>query len=338
MRSSLAELLETRLVLLADGATGTNFFEMGLSSGEPPEFWCVDHPARVTALHQSFVDAGADIILTNTFGCNRHRLALHKAEDRVFELAKLAAEIARAVADASPRPVIVAGSVGPTGSLFEPLGTLTESEAIDIFAEEIEGLKAGGADVAWIETMSAVEEMRAAAMAAIKVGMPYTTTASFDTAGRTMMGIQPADLLDVFAGLEPAPLAIGANCGVGASDLIGSILAMTERSPETAHIAKGNCGVPQFKGVEIVYSGTPELMGKYATLASNAGARIIGGCCGTSPEHLASMRHAIDAYVAANTPPVRPSLDEVEAIIGPLTNARPGGPAPEPRARRRTRD
>ena len=339
MRSSLAELLASRSVLLADGATGTNYFEMGLESGEPPEFWITNHPERVLSLHQRFVDAGADIILTNTFGCNRHRLALHKAESRVFELAKAAAELARSVADAAGRPVIVAGSVGPTGSLFVPLGALTEDEAVDVFAEQIEGLMAGGADVAWIETMSAVEEMQAAAKAAIRVGMPYTLTGSFDTAGRTMMGMLPDHLIDVFAELEQPPLAMGANCGVGATDLLGSILAMTERSPGTAHIAKGNCGVPQFKGVEIVYTGTPELMGRYATLAANTGARIVGGCCGTSPEHLASMRVALDGWISAGSHKVRPTLEEVIADIGPLTNAAPGTTGTgEARTRRRNRD
>jgi methionine synthase I (cobalamin-dependent) len=331
-------MLDSRSVLLADGATGTNFFEMGLESGDPPEFWNHDHPDRVKLLHQNFVDAGADIILTNTFGCNRHRLALHKAEGRVFEIAKRAAELAREVADAADRPVVVAGSVGPTGSLFEPLGALTEAEAIEVFTEQIEGLKAGGADVAWIETMSAIEEMQAASNGAIKAGLPFTLTGSFDTAGRTMMGLQPGELIDVFSELTEAPIAIGANCGVGASDLLGSILAMTERSPHRIHIAKGNCGVPQFKGVEIVYSGTPALMGDYATLAANAGARIIGGCCGTSFAHLASMRTAIDAYLSGETVGERPTLEQVVATIGPLTNAAPGGPAPEARARRRSRD
>jgi methionine synthase I (cobalamin-dependent) len=333
MRTSLDDLLATRRVVLADGASGTNFFDMGLLSGEPPEFWNVDQPDKVIGLHQAFVDAGADLILTNTFGCNRHRLALHKAQDRVFELAKLAAEHARSVADASDRPVVVAGSVGPTGSLFVPLGALTEAEAIDVFTEQIAGLKAGGADVAWIETMSAIEEVQAAAQGAIKAGLPYTATCSFDTAGRTMMGMQPAALLDVFADLAEAPIAFGANCGVGASDLLASIIAMTSRTTKPTYIAKGNCGVPQFRGTEIVYSGTPELMGSYASLAIDAGARIIGGCCGTSPEHLASMRAAIDAHVPGRCP----TLGDVIEAIGPLTNTAPGGPEPEARVRRRNR-
>lgn len=330
MRTSLSDLLASKPVLLADGATGTNYFDAGLLSGDPPEFWNVDHPDRVKTLHRGFVDAGADIILTNTFGCNRHRLALHKAESRVFELAKLAASLAREVADAVDRPVVVAGSVGPTGSLFEPLGALTESEAIDVFAEEIEGLKAGGADVAWIETMSAVEEVRAAANAAIRVGMAYTATCSFDTAGRTMMGLMPDALAGVFDGLVVAPLAYGANCGVGASDILVTLLAMTEAGGSAARITKGNCGIPQFRGTEIHYSGTPALMADYAQLAIDAGARIIGGCCGTSPTHLAAMRAAIDG--AMHGP--RPSMSTIVERIGPLANSAPTAHV-ESRVRRR---
>ena len=258
MQTTLEQLLLTGKVLLADGATGTNYFAMGLTSGEPPEFWITDHPDRVESLHQQFVDAGSDIILTNTFGCNRHRLKLHNAQDRTFELAKAAAQIARKVADASPRPVVVAGSVGPTGELFEPLGALTEADAVDAFAEQIEGLKAGGADVAWIETMSAPEEARAAAFAAIRVGMPYV-------------------------------------------------------------VSKGNCGVPKFVGTTITYSGTPELMATYAELAIDAGVRIVGGCCGNSPEHVASMRKAIDGHTRVSAP----SVEQIANQLGPLTNTVP---------------
>ena len=141
------EALRMRGWLLADGATGTNLFAMGLVSGEAPEIWNVEHPDRVRRLHQDFADAGSDIILTNSFGCNRRRLALHKMEARTHELNRLAAQHGRAVADATGRKVLVAGSVGPTGDLFVPLGALTEDEAVDIFAEQMEGLKAGGADL-----------------------------------------------------------------------------------------------------------------------------------------------------------------------------------------------
>ena len=311
---SLAELLATKRVLLADGATGTNYFDRGLTAGDPPEMWNVDHPERVALLHQEFVDAGADIILTNTFGCNKHRLKLHKLEPRTHELNKAAAAIARKVADKAGRPVIVAGSVGPTGELFEPLGQLTYPDAVACFKEQVEGLKAGGADVAWIETMSAPDEMRAAMDGAIAAGLPYTYTGSFDTAGRTMMGLEPSALGAVADGMTPPPVAHGSNCGVGASDLLLSVLNMTEANPAAIVIAKANCGVPQVKGGEVVYSGTPELMARYVHLAVDSGARIIGGCCGTSPVHLAAMRTALDAH----TPGPRPTREKLEADIGPL--------------------
>ena len=335
---SLDALLATKGVLLADGATGTNYFQMGLTSGDAPEFWNIDHPDRVQTLHRQFVDAGADIILTNTFGGNRHRLALHGAGSRVRELAQRAAELASEVADEAERPVIVAGSVGPTGSLFEPLGELTEADAIETFREQIEALVAGGADVAWIETMSAIEEVRAAATAAIAVGVPYVVTCSFDTAGRTMMGLMPGDLVGVFDGLAVPPVATGANCGVGASDILVSLLAMTEHDHDTAFVSKGNCGIPEFRGAEIHYSGTPELMARYVRLAVAAGARIVGGCCGTTPDHVASMREALDSALddrALDGPGPRPSLEAIVDAIGPLANSAPTANA-EARPRRRS--
>jgi 5-methyltetrahydrofolate--homocysteine methyltransferase len=317
MRSTLQDLLALGRPLLADGATGTNYFQMGLSSGEPPEFWTVDHPDRVVGLHEAFVNAGADIILTNTFGCNRHRLKLHEAQARTYELARRAAELASQVAERAPRSVVVAGSVGPTGSLFEPLGELTHDEAVDTFAEQMRGLLDGGANVVWIETMSAIDEVRAACEAAISVGAPYVATCSFDTAGRTMMGLLPGDLHGVFDGLAYGPLAFGANCGVGASDILVSVSEM--RGAATPIVCKGNCGVPHFQGTEIVYTGTPELMADYVALAIDTGCTIIGGCCGTSPQHLVAMRDALDNYCAGSPP----TVEEIVAATGPLVNSPP---------------
>ncbi len=223
---------------------------------------------------------------------------------------------------------MVAGSVGPTGELFEPLGALTHDAAVASFREEIDGLIAGGADVAWIETMSAVEEVRAAAQAAIDAGIPYVATCSFDTAGRTMMGLMPGDLAAIFDGLAVPPLAVGANCGVGASDILVSVLEMQTCSHPI--VSKGNCGVPFFQGTEIVYTGTPELMHRYAAMAADAGARIVGGCCGTSPDHLAAMRRSLDERVPAD----RPSHEAIIEHIGPLANSVPTASAPGGRRRR----
>ena len=176
MSHPLQDLLNEKGVLLADGATGTNLFAEGLEAGEAPEVWNFEHPDKIRAHHRKFVEAGADIILTNSFGGTRHRLKLHKLDGKVFEVNEAAAKIARSVADKADHKVIVAGSVGPTGELFEPLGALTHADAVDAFFQQIRGLKAGGIDVVWIETMSAPEEMQTASEAAIAENMPFVFT------------------------------------------------------------------------------------------------------------------------------------------------------------------
>ncbi len=308
----LQELLAERDVLLADGATGTNMFALGLPAGHAPEDWNIAEPDKVRALYRGFVDAGSDIILTNSFGGTAYRLKLHDLQDRVVELNQAAAQLAREVVAEAGRPIVVAGSVGPTGELLAPLGSMTFDDAVAAFTDQITGLKAGGADVAWIETMSAPEEMQAAAEAAIRVGLPYVYTASFDTAGRTMMGLPPADLSGVTTGLAQEPVAFGANCGVGASDLLLAILDMP--TADHAVVAKANCGIPQIRGDSVVYTGTPELMADYARLAMDCGVRIIGGCCGTTPEHVRAMRDAIDSHERG----ARPDLAEIVERLGPL--------------------
>lgn len=331
----LTQLIHERGILMADGATGTNLFEMGLVSGEAPELWNESAPEKIEALHQGFVDAGSDIILTNSFGGTRHRLKLHDAQDRVFELNKLAAEIACKIARKGRKRIIVAGSVGPTGELLVPLGAMSYEDAVAAFVEQLEGLKAGGAEIAWIETMSAADEIRAAAEAAVKVGMPYVYTGSFDTAGKTMMGLHPKDIHNVAKDIGEGPVAVGANCGVGASDILGSLLDMTAADPNAHVVVKGNCGIPEFRGSEIHYSGTPELMADYTRLAIDAGAKIIGGCCGTSCEHLVAIRGAIDTHNVAGDQSKRPTIDEVIERIGPMKNkmADDGAEAPK-RARK----
>jgi 5-methyltetrahydrofolate--homocysteine methyltransferase len=329
----LARRLAEAPVLLADGATGTNLFDMGLANGDAPELWLDAHPDRIAALHRAFVQAGADIILTNSFGANGRRLMLHDLQHQAIALNRRAAELARDAADASGRTVVVAGSVGPTGDLFAPLGVLTEAEALDVFAEQIEGLKQGGADVVWIETMSAPEEMRAAATAAAQAGMPWTLTASFDTAGRTMMGLMPDAFAAFAATLPTPPLAIGANCGVGAADLLVSILGLTAADEATPMIAKANAGIPVVDGDRVVYSGTLQTMELYAHLAIDAGARIVGGCCGTTPAHLAAMRRAVDAHHAGGP---RPEIATIVAALGPLMQPPPSAGGEKRPGRRRS--
>ena len=334
MSDPLTSLINEKGILLADGATGTNLFGMGLEAGAAPELWNVDKPENIRQLHQGFIDAGSDIIITNSFGGTRHRLKLHEAQDRVYELNKRAAEIAREIGETVERRIIVAGSVGPTGELLAPLGELTYEECVISFKEQMEGLRDGGADVMWIETMSSTEEIQAAAEAANSLDLPYVVTASFDTAGRTMMGLLPRDIHGVVQE-NSKPVAVGANCGVGASDLLASVLDMTEADPNAVIVAKANCGIPQVKGDSVEYSGTPELMHDYVKLAIDAGAKIIGGCCGTSCEHLVEMRKAIDTH----SPESRPNIDSIEARVGPLVNkpATPDNEAGSSRKRGRRR-
>lgn len=335
MTNALSRLLATRDWLLADGATGTNLFNMGLSSGEPPEMWNVEHPDRIATLYRNAVEAGSDLFLTNSFGANASRLKLHGAERRVRELNRIAAEIGREVVETSGRAVAVCGSVGPTGEIFAPMGTLTHALAVEMFHEQAEGLKEGGADVLWVETISAPEEFAAAAEAAQLAAMPWCGTMSFDTAGRTMMGVTSAQLAALVEKLAHPPLAFGANCGVGAADLMRTILGFTAAGTERPIIAKGNAGIPKYHDGHIHYDGTPELMGDYACLARDAGATIIGGCCGTMPEHLRAMRAALETRPRGP----RPSLEDISARLGAFSSISDGtdddGPSRERRGRRR---
>ena len=324
MRDALTAFLRDRDWLLADGATGTTLFNMGLQSGDAPELWNETETAKVRALYQGAVDAGSDIFLTNTFGGNAARLKLHGAEARAGALSRMGAEIGREVADAAGRPVVVAGSMGPTGEIMAPMGPLTHEAAVEIFHDQAEGLKEGGADVLWVETISAPEELRAAAEAAALADMPWCVTMSFDTAGRTMMGTTSAQMTRLIAKLDHGPVAYGANCGVGASDLVRTIAGFG--ASDRPLIAKGNAGIPKYHDGHIHYDGTPDLMAEYAVMARDAGARIIGGCCGTSPEHLRAMRAALEARPRG----AAPALPEVAARLGGFSSESDGtdGAAP----------
>ena len=337
MHDALTRLLAERDWLLADGATGTALFNMGLAAGEPAEMWNIDRPDAVRTLYRGAVDAGADLFLTNSFGGNASRLRLHGAQGRVAELNRAAAELAREVADAAPRKPLVAGSMGPTGEIMAPMGALSHNAAVEMFHQQAEALKQGGADLLWVETISAVEEFRAAAEAAFLVDMPWCGTMSFDTAGRTMMGVAPAQLAALVEKLPNPPIAFGANCGLGASDLLRTVTGLLASGNERPLVAKANAGIPHFEAGHVQYDGTPELMADYACLARDLGVRIIGGCCGTMPRHLRAMREALE-----NTPRGdRPTLEEIATKIGPFSSDNDGteddGGAPKRERNRRRR-
>src|SRR3984957_5056756 len=315
MPDRLTPLLATRPWLLADGATGSNLFNRGLQSGDAPELWNTLHPDRIADLERAFIEAGADIILTNTFGGTRYRLQLHNAADRVAELNETAARIARREADRAARPVLVAGSIGPTGELIKPLGALDHEAASAAFAEQAGAVARGGVDLLWIETMSSVEETEAAIAGARTTDLPVVATLSFDTNGRTMMGVTPSEL----AGLhrKHGLAACGSNCGTGPSELVACIVNLAAASDASAIlVAKANCGIPQFRDGEIRFDGTPELMAEYARLSVDSGARIIGGCCGTSPDHLRVMREALESHVRGP----KPDLAAIESRLGAISN------------------
>ncbi|AHM04892.1 Betaine--homocysteine S-methyltransferase [Roseibacterium elongatum DSM 19469] len=338
MTNALSDMLETRDWLMADGATGTTLFNMGLQSGDSPELWNTDHPDRIAELYRGAVDAGSDLFLTNSFGGTAARLKLHDAQDRVGELNRAAAEIGREVADRADRNVIVAGSMGPTGEIMAPMGTLTHESAVEMFHEQAEGLKEGGADIVWVETISAPEEYAAAAEGARLAGIDWCGTMSFDTAGRTMMGFTSADLAALVERIDPAPIAYGANCGVGASDLMRTVLGFRAAGSERPIIAKGNAGIPKYEDGHIHYDGTPELMARYAVMARDAGATIIGGCCGTTPAHLRAMRAALEETPRGQAP----TLEQIAAALGAFSSGSDGTDRDSPKrsrgGRRRARN
>lgn len=350
MSSLFSELLETRPVLVADGAMGTSLFALGLETGDCPERWNIDHPDKVASVHAGFVEAGSDLFLTNTFGANRRRLMLHEATDRVGDFNRAGSAVGRRVADdaraRTGKRVAVCGSVGPTGDILAPVGALSIAEATAVFAEQMVALAEGGVDAIWIETISSREELQAALAAAAEIGLPVVATMSFDTHGRTMMGLTPADALASAlaatgaGGVSAAPAAFGANCGIGPAQLLESVLALRQAGP-TPIVAKGNCGIPVYKDGQLSYSGSPEIMGDYACLARDAGARIIGGCCGTTPAHIAAIARTLAAR------PTGPSPDyaTIERVLGAIATigasateqAEPGGDEQSPAGRGRRR-
>ena len=315
MKSKIEQKVNSSEWLLTDGATGTNLFELGLMSGDAPELWNEKYPEKIIKLYKASVDAGSDIFLTNSFGSNALRLKLHNFGNRAFDLSKVSAEIAREVADTYDREVFVAGSVGPTGEIMQPIGSLSHELAVEVFHEQAQGLKEGGADLLWLETISAPEEFKAAAEAFSYIALPWVGTMSFDTAGRTMMGTSPLEMVDLISSMPNKPMAFGANCGTGAPDLLRTVQDFVKASPKSILIAKGNAGIPKYVQGRILYDGTPELMAKYAVMARNSGATIIGGCCGTKSEHLLSMRSALENEDLGEVP----SLQQIELEIGPFS-------------------
>jgi 5-methyltetrahydrofolate--homocysteine methyltransferase len=283
---------------LADGAMGTMLFDQGLESGGSPELWNLEHPDRVEAIHRGYLEAGADLILTNTFGGNRFRLALHGLEARVAEFNRAGAQLARQAAQGLGDHAVVAGDIGPSGGILEPLGDLAYAAAVDGFAEQARALIEGGVDVMWIETMSDLEEVHAAidGVRRVSTTVPLLTTMTFDTRGHTMMGVTPEQAIEALHGWGAA--AVGGNCGNGPDEILEVIEKMRRHAPTVRLVAKANAGIPAWKNGRAAYGAGPEEMAAYATAVAERGAWLIGACCGSTPAHLQAMATALGERVA----------------------------------------
>ena len=290
--SAIYEALE-KGILISDGAMGTMLQGKGLTDGGAPELWNAENPTAIEEVLEEYAAAGANLITTNTFGGTRGRLQMHGLEDRLFELNKAGAEIARKVADRHPG-CFVMGDVGPSGELMEPMGTMTIDEAKALFADQIKALVAGGVDAILIETMSDLQEVEAAVRAAKEIApnLPVIVTFSFDTNLRTMMGVKPAVAVKTLA--AEGVRIIGANCGRGVDEMRVIAKELTEARPDGVFIiTQSNAGLPKLVGGDFVYDGTPEEMAKYALDMKELGVNVIGSCCGSSPAHTKAMSEAI---------------------------------------------
>jgi 5-methyltetrahydrofolate--homocysteine methyltransferase len=290
--SAIYEALE-KATLASDGAMGTMLQARGLTDGGAPELWNVEKPEEIEAVLEAYAAAGANFITTNTFGGTAGRLAMHGLEDRLAELNKAGAQIARKVADRHPG-CFVMGDIGPSGELMEPMGTLTVETGKALFAAQIRALVDGGVDAILIETMSDLSEVEAAVAAAQEVapGMPIIATLSFDTNLRTMMGVKPGMAVKQLAALGVR--IIGANCGRGTDEMSQIAKELVEARPEGVFIiTQSNAGLPKLQGDEFIYDGTPEEMARYAKEMKDLGVNIVGSCCGSSPEHTKSIAAAI---------------------------------------------
>lgn len=289
MRRPILQRLDTGEILIADGATGTMLQAAGLPTGMPGEAWVLERPEEIMALHRAYLEVGSELILTSTFGGTRARLKAARLDAQVTTVNTRAAELAR---EAAGDDVYVGGDIGPTGEMMPPLGPLTYEAAVEMFAEQAGALAAGGVDCIYIETMSDLNEAKAAVDGARRAcELPVFCTFSFDTHGRTGMGVSPAQAAQAVA--QIGALAVGANCGHAPEEVVDFLPQMREAAPDAYLIAKPNAGVPRMVKRQAVYDASPERMADLARRYVDLGARIVGACCGSSPAHIAAMRAAV---------------------------------------------
>lgn len=290
----LTALLGAERPVLVDGGMGTLLQDRGLEDGAPGELWNLERPEAVREAHEAYAAAGARILTTNTFGGTRPRLDMHGLGDRLAEVNRSAAALAREVADR--HGLLVAGDLGPTGELLAPLGTLEPEDAQALFAEQVAALVEGGVDLLLVETLSDLAEADAALAAARAVApdLPVVVTMSFDTNLRTMMGVRPGDAVRHLAAAGAD--AVGANCGRGPAEMEQIAAEMAQaRDGEVLLVAQSNAGLPQVVGDRFEYDAGPDDMAAHATLLAGLGVDLVGGCCGSTPDHLAAMGAALGA-------------------------------------------
>lgn len=289
MKKHLIDRLDAGEILIADGSTGATLMAAGLPAGTPPELWNVENTEQILSLHKAFLDAGSQIILTNTFGGTRIKLEKAGLGERTIELNRHAAKLAR---EAAGDQAYVAGDLGPTGELMAPLGKLTFERALETFTEQARVLADEGVDLLWVETMTDLNEARAAVMGAKKAGdLPIFCSLSFGPKGRTIMGVRAGQAAKELWDLGLT--AVGANCGEGIPPVLEALKQMQEVLPGAPLIAKPNAGLPRLVDGKTVYSMTPQDFSAHTPEFVALGAKIIGGCCGSTHEHVAAVAAAV---------------------------------------------
>ena len=295
--NKLQSFLDEAPYLVADGAMGTMLFASGLKHGDAPELWNLEHPERIAEVHLAYLESGAQVLYTNTFGGNRFRMKLHGIEAKVRDVNRAAAAILSNAIATSGKDALIAGDIGPSGQVLLPYGELPFDEAVAGFEEQAGALLEGGVDIIVIETMSDLEEVRAAIEGVRQVSkdIEIIATMTFDTQGYTMMGVSPEHAAGKL--MEFGAAAIGGNCGNGPDEVVTVIEKMRGMDPDAVLVSKANAGVPQLVKGKVVYRATPEDMGEYALDVYQAGARIIGACCGSSPAHIKAISEALKRMI-----------------------------------------